>query len=246
MRLVETQVRVLRAETARQDSARAAELARIIQLQQRLLDSLTAGRQALRTLEAKVGGDLTEVQRQLLAVQELTGQSQKRLSELKAQLDARAEATDARPQPAAPVATAQDSAAATAAPPAPAPAVSADQMYQSALQQLRRGSLGTARKGFQEFLQAYPSHPLLPDALYHLGETFAVEAPDSALVYYGMVLTRFPQSPRASAALYKTGLIAERRGDPRSARATYQRLMTQYPRSEEAAVARDRLATLKP
>ena len=33
-----------------------------------------------------------------------------------------------------------------------------DQMYDLSLQQYRRGSLGTARLGFREFLRVYPTH----------------------------------------------------------------------------------------
>lgn len=242
VRRVETQVAVLRAETARQDSARAAELARIIRLQQTVLDSLAAGRQALHILDARLGNDLVDIQRQLLQVQELTGQSQARLSRLQAQLDARAAAAQTE------IATAMagDSARTDSTPAAPASAASADQMYQGALQQYRRGSVLLARRAFLDFLSTYPNHPLVPDATYFVGETFETQAPDSALLRYREVVERFPQSARAPTALYKIGLMAERRNDSATARATYQRLMQQYPRTSEADLARDRLASLKP
>jgi tol-pal system protein YbgF len=242
VRRVETQVAVLRAETARQDSARAAELARIIRLQQQTLDSLAAAGQSLRTVDTRLGNELLEVQRQLLAIQELTGQSQARLTRLQTQLDTRAAAAEVLgPRPA-------DSARAadTSAAPAPGPAASADQMYQTALQQFRRGSLIIARRAFLDFLGAYPAHPLVPDAVYYVAETFETAAPDSAVARYREVVSRFPQSRRAPAALYKTGLIAERRGDATGARAAYQRVIDQYPRSEEADLARGRLASIRP
>jgi tol-pal system protein YbgF len=248
VRKVETQVAVLRAETARQDSARAAELARIIRLQQSVLDSLVLARQAVRTLDAKLGVDLTEVQRRLVETQELVGQSQRRITELKTQLDNRAEQRDAVLTTAPPPATKPDSGAAAAVPVSPpaAPAASADQMYQGALQLYRRGSIATARSAWLEFLKTYPNHPLVPDAVYYIGETFEATAPDSALARYGEVRAKFPQSPRAPTALYKIGLLAERRKDVATARATYQRVMQEYPRSEEADLARERLASLKP
>src|SRR3990172_6525298 len=90
VRLLESEVHSLRVETARRDSARAAALAAVLTLQQRIMDSLGATQEALRTMDVRFQGDLTDVQRQLLQVQELSGQSQVRLSELKAQLDARA------------------------------------------------------------------------------------------------------------------------------------------------------------
>jgi tol-pal system protein YbgF len=241
---VETQVAVMRAQMTRQDSARAAELGRIIQLQQRILDSLTASRETLRREMAQ---QFLDVQQQLVQVQELTGQSQRRLSELKRQLDDRSErlslidttpAAPAAPAPAAPADTVR---------PAPPPGTpTPDQLYQSSLQELRRGSLATARVGFREFLRTYPTHAQVPDALYFMGETFAVENADSAAAYYRQVVERFRTSDRAPTSLYKTGLLAEQRQNRPAAQAAYQRLLQQYPRSPEANLARDRLAALKP
>lgn len=127
-------------------------------------------------------------------------------------------------------------------PAAPTP----DQLHQFGLRELDRGSPGTARAAFQEFLRTYPTHALVPDALYHVGESFAADTPDSAVHYYRQVVNRFATSDRAPASIYKTGLIAERRGDATAARQLYQRVVQEYPRSTEASLARDRLASLRP
>jgi tol-pal system protein YbgF len=244
VRRVETQVAVLRAETARQDSARAAELARIIKLQQVVMDSLAQTRQSIRLLDAKLGVDLTEVQRRLVETQELVGQSQRRLSDLRTEITTRDEqrrASETVVVPATP-----DTGAAALVTPAPPTAASADQMYQGALQLYRRGSVVVARNAWLEFLKTYPTHPLVPDAVYYVGETYETTAPDSALSRFNEVRTRFPQSPRAPTALYKIARIAEARKDVATARATYQRVIQEYPRSDEADLARERLASLKP
>src|ERR1051326_1868932 len=89
--LLQGELRTLRVETARRDSARAAALAAIITLQQRIIDSVAAGRDALRALDVRVQGEFTDLERQMLQVQELTGQSQTRLTQLKAQIDQREE-----------------------------------------------------------------------------------------------------------------------------------------------------------
>lgn len=240
VRRVETQVLVLRAETVRQDSVRAASLARIIRLQQQVLDSLTSTRQALRVMEAKTTNDVTDVMRQLLAVQEMVGQSQRNLSQLRGQLDARAEAQSGVPvAPAVPDTLARG--------PVGVPSASAEQMYNAALQQYRRGSVGTARRGFLDFLQQYPTHPNAVDAMYFVAETFETAAPDTAIVRFGEVRTKFPQSARAPAALYKIGYVFEQYlKDPARARAAYQRVVTEYPRSEDAELAKTRLEALKP
>jgi tol-pal system protein YbgF len=189
-----------------------------------------------------MANDLISIQQQLVQIQALTGQSQVRLTELQTQLEARSEQLNAAPPAAADTTTAP-----VAGQPAPGPAAggpSAEQMYAASLQQLRRGSPGTARMGFRELLRQYPTHARAPDATYFVGETFAAEAPDSAAFYYARVVESYPQSPRASSALYKLGLLAERRKDVDAARGYFQRVVRDYPRSDEAALARDRLKTL--
>jgi tol-pal system protein YbgF len=183
------------------------------------------------------------VQRRLVETQELVGQSQRRITELKTDLQNRAEQRDAQITVAPP--PARPDSGGPVAPPSPN-AASADQMYQGALQLYRRSSVVTARNAWLEFIRTYPEHPLVPDAIFYIGETYLDAAPDSAIVRYTEVRTRFPQSPRAPTALYKIGLIAERRKDIATARATYQKVVQEYPRAEEADLARDRLANLKP
>jgi tol-pal system protein YbgF len=248
LRRVEEQLILQRTESARTDSARAAQLGEVIQIQRRIMDSLTVVGRNLGSLSSQVGdfkgdvaNDLVSIQQQLVQVQALTGQSQQRLTELQTRVEARSEQLNAPTPAAAPGDTSQ---------PAPAPAAgapngpSAEQVYAASLQQLRRGSPGTARMGFRELLRTYPTSPRVPDATYFLGETYAAENPDSAQSYYSKVIESFPQSPRAASSLYKLGLLAERRKDLDAARNYLNRVVKDYPRSDEAALARDRLKTL--
>jgi tol-pal system protein YbgF len=241
VRRVENEVALLRAETARQDSAGAVRLGEIIRLQQRIMDSLGL---AVRSLRGDTQQDLYNIAQQLVQLQELTGQSQQRLTELRTQLEARgAEISVANTSPApAPAPTSGDTT--KPAGPASVPTATADQMYEASVAQLRRGSMATARIGLRQLLQTYPNSERVPDAIYFLGQSFAAESPDSAASYYKQVVESYPQSPRASAALYNLGLLAERRKDVAGAKAAYQRVLQQYPRSGEAALARDRLKAL--
>jgi tol-pal system protein YbgF len=237
VRRVESEVAQLRAESARRDSARAAQLGDLVQLQRRISDSLAATATALRSLRGDVGNDLYSVQQQLVQLQELTGQSQQRLSELHTQLEARGA------QLVAPPATGVDTGAAAPSS-GNAGAPSADQMYDASLQQLRKGSTSTARSGLSELLKTYPTSERVPDALYFIGQSWATENPDSARFYYNEVVRTHPESPRAASALYNLGLLAERRKDNASARESYQRVIAKYPKSDEAALAKDRLKAL--
>ena len=234
VQMVQGEVSLLKAEMARRDSARAAQLAEVIQLQQQVMDSLTASRRTVAQLKGDFSTDLYNIQQQLVQLQELTGQSQQRLTELRTRLEARGAQIETAP------ATPGD----TARPAEAAPAASADQMYEASLAQLRRGSLATARLGLREMLRQYPTSERVPDALYFVGQSYASENPDSAQAYYSRVVEKYSKSPRAASALYNLGLLAERRKDTTHAREAYQRVVQQYPQSDEAALARDRLKTL--
>jgi TolA-binding protein len=206
VRRVEEQVLLARGENQRADSARAAQLGQLLAVQRRIMDSLGVASRDLGEVSRQVAGfkgdvanDLISIQQQLVQVQALTGQSQARLTELQTQLEARSEQLNTPLLP--PDTAAAPGGQPTGAPAGPTPppgSPSAEQVYSSSLQQLRRGSPSTARMGFRELLRLYPTHARVADATYFLGETFAAESPDSAAVYYSKVVESFPQSPRAA------------------------------------------------
>jgi len=229
---LEDEIAQVRDIQARQDRERARQLADVMRLQQQIMDSLGSTRMAMRALRGDVQNDLYAVQQQLVQLGELTGQSQRRLSELRTQMERRGEEI------------AQASAADTAAAAAAAATPSAEQMYETSLGQLRLGSAGTARAGFRELIKTHPTSERIPDAVYYIGQSFETENADSALVYYEQVTASYSESPRAASALYHIGLIRERANRLSDARAAYQRVVSSYPNSDEAALARDRLRAL--
>lgn len=233
---VEDQVDTLKDVLTRQDQERGRQLAEIIRLQQALADSVRSTRASVATLRGDVANDLYNIQQQLVQIQELTGQSQRRLSELRTQIERRgAEMQSAPTDSPSPGDGASGGSAA---------APSADEIYETSLGQLRLGSAETARMGFRELLRAHPTSEKVPDALYYIGQSFETANADSALSYYEQVVRNYASSPRSASALYHVGLIRERANDRTAARAAYQRVVRSYPTSDEAALARDRLTAL--
>ncbi len=249
VRRVERQLGEYREERARADSARAVMLARLLDelagLQSqasRILDTLTSQRQAMVAMQGSFRGELTQVQRQLVTIQELTGQSQSVISQLRNEI-ARRETI--------PVAGGQlrgrrdergagAGAGAAQSPTDPGP----EEMFTIGRQQLERGAPQAARVAFRRLLELYPQHGRAADALYWIGESFRADDPDSAAAAFEQVVERFPGSDRAPLALYKIGLDAERRGEPAAARLYFQRVVAGYPRSDEADLARAKLKNL--
>jgi tol-pal system protein YbgF len=246
VRRVELQVEALRVERARADSQGAAKIDSVRALLSVVQEKLVAQQAYLVQLRGDMKTELLAVQQQLVAVQELTGQSQQRLTELRGRLEEQAR----QPVPTLDTTRAGSGAGApggTGVPVGPSgnPAgPGPDQMYDLSLQQFRRGSLATARLGFREFLRVFPTNERAADALFYVGETFGAENADSAAAAYQQVVKSHPNSARAPAALYKLGLLAERRGDKAAARTYYARVIAGYPRSDEANLARDKLQRL--
>lgn len=229
VRRVERQLQTMQAEAARADSARAVDLARLADLLDAVEDSLDAHQRSLTVLRGELRSDLTDIQRQLVQIQELTGQSQQRLSELRSQLEQRP------PMPVTPQGGQQQAAPPDESLPGP------NQLFELGLQQLRRGSPQAGRTAFNQLIASYPDHERVADAWYFIGESWGTGTPDSAAAAYERVVRDHTGSPRVPGALYKLGLLAERRGDREAARVYYQRVLADYPRSEEAALAREKL-----
>lgn len=121
----------------------------------------------------------------------------------------------------------------------------AKQLYQQALGQLRAKRTEEARKFFNEFLGANPGHELEPNALYWLGESYYHEQRFAqAILTFKEVARRFPQHDKAAAAMLKAGFSYEKLGDMDNARFYLQTLVDEYPQSDPARMARNKLKSL--
>ncbi|MGH7719666.1 MAG: tol-pal system protein YbgF [Gemmatimonadaceae bacterium] len=236
VRVLQSELLQMRAATARSDSMLSAQVSRVLAELRGTNDTLETLNARLTKLQGDVRGELYSLGQQLITVQELTGQSQRRLQELRSSLEQRAGETTAQQAAAA----GDTAAAARAAAPGP------NQLFQLSLDQLRRGSAAAARTGFEELLRQYPRSDVAPDAQFYVGEAHSAEgnaaAADSA---YAAVTALYPNSPRAPTALYKRALGMEARGDAAGARAALSSLVERYPRSDEATLARDRLRAMR-
>lgn len=201
------------------------------------LDSaLAAAQEEQRSLALTMGGDihrqLDDMERQLVQIQELLGQSQIVLRSLRERIETRQEEPGPGVEP--------DTGAIEAAEAEGGAGGNARALYSAAMEQFRRGAYGTARSGFEEFLDAFPADELAPDAQYYLAESYREEGDASrALLEYNRVVQLYPNSRAAPTALYKAALLHFQQGNKDSACQYFQRVTAGYPRSDEARLARD-------
>lgn len=240
VRLLQDEMRSLRTSVAHADTTQRAQVDTALRLITRANDSLRALSGRVTKFQAGMSGELFEMGRQLLQIQELTGQSQRRIQELRAAWEARAEAAAvSMPAPASPTDSAGKQGAVQSPPPGPGPY----QLFVLSLDQLRRGSYGTAREGFQQLLDQYPTFEDAASAQLYIGEAFAQERNEAAAdSVYQVVVAKYPKSAKAPNALYKRALLLKGAGKESDARVVLQRIVKDYPRSDEAEMARDLLA----
>jgi len=230
VRLLQDEIRTLRATQLRSDTAQRRHVDSALMLLVRTNDSLRVLGLRMASFQANIGGELYEMGKQLITIQELAGMSSKRIMELRSTMEERAQSITTAPTDT------------SAAAPSPGPA----QLFQLSFDQLRRGSYGTARSGFEELLRRYPDFEEASAAQLYIGQSYAEERRTTdADSVYALVVTRYPRSKDAPTALYKYGLSQLSQGRKAAARAALQRVVREYPQSTEAELAGDRLKTIK-
>jgi tol-pal system protein YbgF len=237
MRVLQSDLQVVRAEMTAGDSATRAALdaalAQVATLLQQVSDTVKAANATTMRLRGDVREDLQAIRQQLINIQELTGQSQQRIRELRAEMETRANELN---QPVVRPPGDTTSAAAPTQSAAPGPA----QLYQLGQDQLRRNSFSAARGAYTRLLTEYPTSDLAPDALYGVAETWWADGNGQAAdSVYALVVQRYPRSQRAPTALYKRATIMRTAGQVPQARALFQQIVDKYPQSEAALLAAD-------
>ncbi len=242
VQILQNDLASLRAQNQQADSIRRTQLDHVIVQLAAVNDSLALLNARSTRSMGDVRQDLYGMSQQLIQIQQLTGQSQSRLQELRGQLERRAPA--AAPQvtpPAAGGAAGNDTARAIAA-----AGPGCNELFDLALNQLHRGSTNTARAGFQDLLQKCPNADIAPDAQFYLSQAEEqageMAAADSG---YQLVVARYPASPRAATALYKHASILEASGKTDAAKTAFQDVVSKFPQSDEAVLAKDQLRQLK-
>jgi len=125
-------------------------------------------------------------------------------------------------------------------------ALTPEDLYQQGLNTFKAGNTQKAREFLQKFVDQYPHHELAANAHYWLGETYYTEKIyDQAVLEFENVIKNYPGKEKVPAAMLKQGLAFKGLGDVKNARYVLNKLISTYPRSEEAAQAKKKLKELK-
>jgi tol-pal system protein YbgF len=124
--------------------------------------------------------------------------------------------------------------------PVTAVTVSAEQLYQDALDLIRnQKKFADGRKDLETFVAKYEGHDLYVNALYWIGEAYYGEKKyEEAILQFQDVISKYPKHPKAPAAMLKQALAFNALGDGENARTTMQKLTEEYPDSSQAPAAK--------
>jgi tol-pal system protein YbgF len=130
-------------------------------------------------------------------------------------------------------------------PQAQAQAPPADALYNSALGDFNGGKNDLAAQEFAQYLQFYPNTDRAGNAQFYLGELdYRRGNYQAAISDYNKVLDQYPGGNKDAGAHLKKGFALLELGQRDAGVKELRALITRYPRSPEAAQARDRLNKL--
>ncbi len=145
-----------------------------------------------------------------------------------------------------------------AVPPPARSGAGAEESYQAAYLDFSKGLYPLAVSGFRDFLRRFPDSPLADSAQYWIGEAYfsmaratasqpekARENLEQAVQEFRKVVVAYPRGSKVPTALYKEALALVELKQTALAQARLQYLVEHFPQSEEAPLAKERLAGLK-
>lgn len=118
--------------------------------------------------------------------------------------------------------------------------------YNVAFDALKAGRYDDSAQLFLSFLELYPSGAYAPNALYWLGESYyATRNYPMAETRFRELISRYPTHDKASGGLLKVGLSQFGEGKVDDAQQTLESVVANYPGSDAARTAQDRLQSIR-
>lgn len=119
-------------------------------------------------------------------------------------------------------------------------------LYQKGLDTFRNGDPQKARELLGKFIELQPAHELAANAHYWLGETYYSQKNfEQAVLEFQEVIKNFPGKEKVPAALLKQAMAFKELSDTKSARYLYKKLIEEFPSTDEAKTAKEKLKELK-
>ena len=200
--------------------------------------------------------DVADLQARLDEVTRQTSASNEKLNDVSARVDklsqdvslAKESARRATPAPTG-VTDPEPSLSAPGAVPAPKPGTGTipnpNALYTSAYADFSKGNYALAVSGFEEYAERFPESELADNAMYWIGECkFSQGDSKAAIGAFDAMLAKYPKSDKAAAANLKKALAFLQLNQVGPGVEQLRYVVATYPGTDEARIAKDRLASL--
>jgi tol-pal system protein YbgF len=126
------------------------------------------------------------------------------------------------------------------------PTITPTSAFNLAYNDYLNGKYELAVAGFQRFVKDFPGTSLTPNAYYWLGES-SYQQKDyvRAMQSFEYLSTEYPGNEKVPAALFKSGLAAGETGDLAKSKKNLKRVIEEFPTSDEAKLAKNKLAEIR-
>jgi tol-pal system protein YbgF len=126
------------------------------------------------------------------------------------------------------------------------PGITPTSAFNLAYNDYLNGQYDLALAEFQQFLKDFPSTSLTPQVHYWIGETYySKKEYERAIEAFQRMLNLDPKNEKVPPALFKIGLAAAELGDTRKARESLKQVIKKFSSSDEAKLAKIKLAELR-
>ncbi len=117
--------------------------------------------------------------------------------------------------------------------------------YDDAYAVFKRGDYSSARKKFTKFLAAFPQSMFRVNALFWIAEcSYKEKQYEEAIIKYDQIITKYPHNPKTPSALLKQGFSFLMLGDKTDGKIILEKVITDYPDSNQAEIARRKLKVM--
>lgn len=122
-----------------------------------------------------------------------------------------------------------------------------EELYAKGLKHIKEKKYREGTESFVKFLKEFPDHKLAGHAQYWLGEIYYTKGDwEKAILEFNKVIKSYPKGEKVAAATLKQGFSFEKLGSVKEARMLLEQVISKFPDSNEAKIAKKRLRDLKP
>jgi tol-pal system protein YbgF len=127
----------------------------------------------------------------------------------------------------------------------PPKTIEPSEAYRQAKSDYDKGNFDLALAGFQNYLAQFPDASQADNAQYWVGECYyALRDFNKAIEAFAKVIRNYPKSGKVAGAKLKIGLTYLNEKNPAKAREYFHKVVKEHPGTNEAEIAKDRLAKM--